>query len=346
MDCFYAAIEMRDNPTLAGIPLAVGGAADRRGVITTCNYEARAYGIHSAMATAYAMRLCPHLTLVPVRMAYYKSVSKQIRAIFDRYTDRVEPLSLDEAYLDVSESSLFGGSATRIAADIRRAIEAELGLTASAGVAPNKFLAKICSDENKPNGQRVVTPAEIDDFVRRLPLGKIPGVGRVTVERLARLGLQTCDDVRVFGETELTRHFGRGGATIYRRSWGIDERPLVTNWVRKSQSVERTFAVDVESIADAQSILLQLIDELQLRLAQQADRRIRNQQVKLKFADFRSTTIERSSQRLSPQLFADLLPLAWARGDGQQIRLLGIGVSFVDISDDPANHQLKLFANE
>ena len=189
MDCFYAAVEMRDDPSLKGIPLAVGGSSDRRGVISTCNYEARAFGVHSAMATATAIRLCPKLKVIPGRMSHYQAVSKQIREIFSRYTQIIEPLSLDEAYLDVSDCELFQGSATRIAEDIRRAIKQELGLTASAGVAPNKFLAKVCSDENKPDGQCVIAPDEVDAFVVRLPLRKIPGVGKVTQARLANAGL-------------------------------------------------------------------------------------------------------------------------------------------------------------
>lgn len=345
MDCFYAAIEMRDNPELRGIPLAVGGSAARRGVITTCNYEARAFGIHSAMASAYALRLCPHLTLVPVRMNHYKQVSEQLREIFSRYTDLIEPLSLDEAFLDVSSSDRHNGSATRIATEIRQVIATELQLTASAGVAPNKFIAKICSDENKPNGQCVVAPDEVDDFVRRLPLGKIPGVGKVSVKRLADLGLAHCDDVRQFGETNMVRHFGSSGVVIFRRAMGIDDRPLVTNWIRKSVSVERTFAVDVARIEEAATILETLFTELQGRLKNHRHRPIRNQHLKLKFTDFRSTTVERSSPALNPGLFAELLPLAWQRGAGLDIRLLGIGVSFKD-DPGPASHpQLALFEN-
>ena len=343
MDCFYAAVEMRDNPALHGIPIAVGGSADRRGVITTCNYEARAFGIHSAMATAYALRLCTHLVLVPVRMDHYKEVSTQIRAIFNRYTDKIEPLSLDEAFLDVTDVDLFQGSATLIAADIRRAIETELHLTASAGVAPNKFLAKICSDENKPNGQCVIVPEQMDDFVRALPLGKIPGVGKVSVKRLADLGLSLCDDVRRFGEAEMVRHFGGSGSTIYQRAMGIDERPLVTNWVRKSLSVERTFATDVDGLEETQEILGTLYEELHRRLLAHQSRPIRNQQLKLKFADFRITTVERSSQVLDPALFNQLLPQAWQRGDGLAIRLLGIGVSFQDPPIPETQRQLRLF---
>ncbi|MFT6011396.1 MAG: DNA polymerase-4, partial [Candidatus Azotimanducaceae bacterium] len=234
-------------------------------------------------------------------------------------------------------------SATLIAEDIRRAIETELNLTASAGVAPNKFLAKICSDENKPNGQCVIVPAQMDDFVRALPLGKIPGVGKVSVKRLADLGLSLCDDVRQFGEAEMVRHFGGSGSTIYQRAMGIDDRPLVTNWVRKSLSVERTFAVDISSIDATHSILDTLYAELHGRLQAHQGRPIKNQQVKLKFADFRTTTVERSSQTLDPTLFKELLPMAWLRGEGQAIRLLGIGVSFQDLELTETSRQLRLF---
>lgn len=339
MDCFYAAIEMRDNPALRGIPIAVGGSADRRGVVTTCNYEARVFGIHSAMATSRAMRLCPDLTVLPVRMSYYREVSAQIRAIFHRYTDVIEPLSLDEAYLDVSASDAFKGSATLIAEDIRRAICDELELTASAGVAPNKFLAKICSDENKPNGQCVVAPAQVEAFVRKLPLEKIPGVGKVTLGKLADHGLATCADVRERGETEMVRLFGGLGESLYKRAWGIDERPVEINRIRKSLSVERTFAEDIADAGAARPALEALFEELSRRLASHEKRAIRNQQVKLKFSDFRTTTIERSSGRLDKAMFADLMPVAFERGCGKGIRLLGIGVAFRDEIDN----QLELF---
>jgi len=166
MDCFYAAVEMRDNPALKNIPIAIGGNSDRRGVISTCNYPARKYGVRSAMATAYAMKLCPNLTLVKGRMDAYASESQKIRKIFSDYTDLVEPLSLDEAYLDVTNSQFCGGSATLIAEEIRARIKSELGLTASAGVAPCKFVAKVASDENKPDGICVITPDNLDEFVR------------------------------------------------------------------------------------------------------------------------------------------------------------------------------------
>jgi len=222
MDCFYAAVEMRDDPTLVGHPLAVGGQPDKRGVVATCNYEARAFGIHSAMAMSQAVRRCPDLMIVPPRMSYYRDISKQIRAIFQRYTDVIEPLSLDEAFLDVTDCNLCRGSATLIAEDIRSAIRNELQLTASAGIAPVKFLAKICSDENKPDGQFVITPSEVDQFTAALPLRKIPGVGKVSAQKLAKLGLNTCQDVRNFGEPLLVKQFGKFGRALYQRALGID----------------------------------------------------------------------------------------------------------------------------
>lgn len=343
MDCFYAAVEMRDDPGLRNIPLAVGGAADRRGVISTCNYIAREYGVHSAMATAYAKRLCPNLKVIPGRMSHYKMISGQIRDIFRRYTDLIEPLSLDEAFLDVTGSNDCQGSATRIAEEIRDCIRNELNLTASAGIAPNKFIAKICSDENKPDGQYVVTPDDVDEFCRTLPLGKIPGVGKVTVSRLTEMGLTTCDDIRRLGEEECVRKLGSLGALLHKRAYGIDPRPLTTEWVRKSVSVERTFAEDITAISGAIEPLDRLFEELTSRLAAHSERQIKNQQVKLKFADFTQTTIERSSPLLSAARFHDLLPLAWERGQGQGIRLLGLGVSFRDEDTIAEELQLTLF---
>jgi DNA polymerase IV len=343
MDCFYAAVEMRDHPAFRDIPIAVGGAADRRGVIATCNYIARKFGVHSAMATAHAMRLCPNLKVIPGRMSYYQEISRQIRSIFERYTDIIEPLSLDEAYLDVTDSKLFKGSATLIAEDLRAAIHRELDLTASAGIAPNKFLAKICSDENKPDGQYVVTPSEIDMFVRALPLRKIPGVGKVTEARLSRLGLQTCDDVRKIGEEKLVREFGGLGRHLLKRSHGIDNSELVTQWIRKSLSVEQTYAEDIPEPQGALASLDELFEELLGRLEKHQDRPIKNQQVKLKFSNFRQTTMERASTQPDKALFSELLPLAWDRGNGLGIRLLGLGVMFQEPQDKP--QQLDMFEN-
>ena len=343
MDCFYAAVEMRDDPSLKGKPLAVGGASDRRGVISTCNYEAREFGVHSAMATAYALKLCPGLKVVSGRMSHYQDISRQIRAIFERYTDLIEPLSLDEAFLDVSDSKLFQGSATRIAEDIRRAISTELDLTASAGVAPNKFLAKICSDENKPDGICVVRPDQVTAFAAQLAVKKIPGVGKVTVARLEKHGIVTCSDVLALSKEALIVKFGSLGELLLKRAKGIDNRPLTTSWVRKSVSVEHTYAVDIEEIGGALAAVDKLFEELERRLKKHQDRTIKNQQVKLKFTDFKSTTIERSTATLDKSLFLELIPAAWDRGLGKGIRLLGLGVTFRDPVTESEENQLALF---
>jgi DNA polymerase-4 len=345
MDCFYAAVEMRDDPTLTDRPLAIGGRADQRGVVATCNYPARQYGIHSAMATGYALRLCPELIVMPPRMQYYQSISQEIRKVFRRYTDLIEPVSLDEAYLDVTDSEHLQGSATRIAAEIRQAILSETGLTASAGVAPVKFLAKIASDENKPNGQFVLTPNTMDAFVRPLLLKKIPGVGKVAVKKLSELGLITCQDVRDFGEAALTQHFGRFARHLFERAHGIDHRELTTHWIRKSVSVERTFSEDLHDIAASHSIIDKLSTELKERLKPYQHRRIKNQQIKLKFEDFSQTTVERRTDQFDPSLTESLLATAWARGDGKGVRLIGLGVHFFD-PELESHPQLPLFSTD
>ena len=333
MDCFYAAVEMRDNPELVNIPIAIGGSASRRGVISTCNYPARKFGVRSAMATAHALKLCPDLVLVPGRMNLYAEVSKQIRQIFQRYTDKIEPLSLDEAYLDVTDSTLFNGSATLIAKDIRRAIFDETQLTASAGVAPCKFVAKIASDENKPNGICVVTPDKLDDFVKALPLGKIPGVGKVTVEKLHHLGLYTCADVRKYPLQQLVKRFGKFGPVIWNRSHGIDERELSLSRERKSVGVERTLAEDITTQQQCVDMIDLLFPKLEERLEKsRPNKRITSQGVKLKFSDFQQTTVEHRSQQLDKGYFLELLEEAYSRKGNRGIRLVGLHVGL------PSNH--------
>lgn len=234
MDCFYASVEIRENPALADKPVAVGGRAEQRGVLSTCNYIARQFGLHSAMPTAQALKRCPNLVLLPVNMPLYRAVSQQIHQIFQRYTSIIEPLSLDEAYLDVTDCDKCAGSATWIAQEIRQAIFNELHLTASAGVAPLKFLAKIASDQNKPNGQFVIEPKEVSDFVANLPLKKIPGVGKVTAEKLRQMGLVCCADVQKTERHLLLNLFGKMGQRIWQYSHGIDEREIQPHRERKS----------------------------------------------------------------------------------------------------------------
>ncbi|EPL9570594.1 DNA polymerase IV [Providencia rettgeri] len=328
MDCFYAAIEMRDDPSLRNVPIAVGGSADRRGVISTANYEARRYGVHSAMSTAIALRLCPHLKVVSGRMALYKETSIHIRKIFARYTDLIEPLSLDEAYLDVTDCTQLHGSATLIAEAIRQQIFDELQLTASAGIAPIKFLAKIASDMNKPNGQFVITPQNMDQFVLTLPLKKIPGVGKVTAQKLADMGLNTCADVQQFDVVTLIKSMGKFGQALWERCHAIDERPVNPDRLRKSVGVERTLAEDIHQWSDCLLLLDKLYDELQLRLAKvKPDLRIARQGVKFKFDDFQQTTQEHVYPILNKQDLVQLAQQVWVnRRLKRGVRLVGLHV--------------------
>ena len=327
MDCFYAAVEMRENPRLANRPLAVGGDADRRGVIATCNYEARRYGVRSAMATAKALRLCPQLKVVRGNMPLYKEVSRQIQSVFRRYTDLIEPLSLDEAYLDVTDSEHCQGSATLIAQQIRKDILQLTGLTASAGVAPNKFLAKVASDINKPDGLFVIPPEKVDEFVTTLPLNKIPGVGKASMERLTALGLQTAGDVRGYNKETLVRHFGKMGSVLAERCEGIDERQVVTKRIRKSVGVERTLADDLQSEMQCWNTLETLYPELCRRITKaDCQQRIARVGVKLKFSDFRQTTVEHSGFGFDLSRFRPLLQQAYARSSGKSVRLVGLHV--------------------
>ena len=332
MDCFFAAVEMRDNPALRDVPLAIGGSAQRRGVISTANYPARKFGVHSAMSTAMALKLCPHLTLLPGRFDAYKEASNHIREIFSRYTSLIEPLSLDEAYLDVTNSEHCHGSATLIAREIRQAISDELNLTASAGIAPVKFLAKIASDLNKPNGQYVITPEQVPAFLETLPLGKIPGVGKVTVARLEEIGLRTCADVQKADLALLLKRFGKFGRVLWERSQGIDEREISNDRQRKSVGVERTLAEDIHEWQACEEIIERLYPELERRLAKErADLRIARQGVKLKFNDFQLTTQEHVWPELNKEDLIATARKTWEeRRGGRGVRLVGLHVTLLD----------------
>lgn len=340
-DCFYAAIEMRDDPRLANRPLAVGGSPERRGVVATCNYEARAYGVHSAMSSWQALKLCPDLLIVRPRFDVYRAVSQQIRAIFHFYTELVEPLSLDEAYLDVSASPHFSGSATRIAEDIRRRIARELNITVSAGVAPNKFLAKIASDWRKPNGLFVITPEQVDEFVAALPVSRLHGVGKVTAGRLARMGVQTCLDLRQWERLALIREFGSFGERLWNLARGIDDRPVVVDGRRQSISVEQTYEQDLADLEACLERLPALFEELEKRLARLGSGyRPDKPFVKVKFHDFTQTTLEQVGVEQDLHGFRQLLSSAFARGS-KPVRLLGIGFRLVDLQS--GQEQLELF---
>lgn len=344
MDAFFVSVEIRDNPELANKPVAVGGSSRRRGVLSTCNYIARQYGIRSAMATHTALQKCPDLVLVPGRMAVYQEVSQHIREIMLRYCDVIEPLSLDEAYLEVTHSDLFQGSATLIAQDIRQTIARELGLTASAGIAPLKFLAKIASDMNKPNGQYVIEPTSVDAFIAQMPLSKIPGVGKVTFQKLNRYGLYTGKDIKGLSAQSLQSKFGKFGCVLWQRCHGIDEREIAPKRIRKSVGVERTFADDIYKITELQQYLADnLWPELQARADKYlAQRRVKNLAIKVKFSDFQLTTKACQSDHLSLPLLQQLLVDAIARGGGKSVRLLGAQIGLSESDDQPVQFSLAL----
>jgi DNA polymerase-4 len=339
-DCFYASVEMRDNPSLRGRPLAVGGRPDQRGVVATCNYEARAFGIHSAMATAQAIKLCPDLLVLPPAMDKYRIASRQIMDIYRDYTELVEPLSLDEAYLDVSAATHCKGSATLIAQEIRRRIFETVGITASAGVAPNKFVAKIASDWNKPDGLFLVRPDEVDAFVAALQVKKLFGVGKVTAAKLNKLGAHTCADLRSWTLQELQHHFGTFGARLHDLCRGIDNREVSNSRERKSVSTEETYTPDVPDLPACLALLPELYEQLLGRVKRAGAEKLVNKLfVKIKFADFQQTTVECVGHAPNMATFARLMETGWLRAS-RPVRLLGVGVR---LGDSENIEQLSLF---
>jgi DNA polymerase-4 len=340
MDCFYAAVEMRDFPDLADKPIAVGGEQDRRGVLTTCNYQARRYGLRSAMPTHQAKKLCPQLILRPVRMAVYKEESKEIHKIFRQYTDVIEPLSLDEAYLDVSNCQEQQGSATWIAAAIRKQIFKQRGLTASAGIAPNKSLAKIASDWHKPNGQKVIQPSDIDAFMKDLSVRKLFGVGPKMADKLKALNVETCGQLQTLPLNELQMRFGKQGKLLYQLSRGIDHRPVESLRVRKSISVEQTFPKDIHSLPELQSMMPVLLERLKSRQQTASSPLVQGVFVKIKFSDFKQTTVEKAGSQLSLELFTQLLAEGLTR-HLKPVRLLGLGLR-CEKSGSQNSRQLEL----
>jgi DNA polymerase-4 len=345
-DCFFAAVEMRDDPSLAHRPIAVGGSSDRRGVISTCNYEARRYGVHSAMPSSTAKRLCPDLLILPTRMDAYREASAKMREIFYEYTELVEPLSLDEAFLDVSDAKIYRGSATLIAQEIRQRIKDEIGITVSAGIAPNKFLAKIASDWNKPNGQFVIPPDQVSPFVAQLPVKKIYGVGKAMANKLAELNIFTCSDIQRFSIFELTQRFGQMGSRLYHLSRGLDDRQVTPDRRRKSLSVENTFAHDLPTLHHCLREIPTLCQQLAIRLRRvDDDYKVVKLFVKIKFSDFSTTTIERSATAVSLMELQSLCEEAYGRKN-LPVRLLGVGVRFIDLRENNSFSQLELFNND
>jgi len=339
-DCFYAAVELRDDPSLAGKPVAVGGSPDRRGVVATCNYEARHHGVRSAMPTARAIRLCPDLVVLRPAMDRYREVSRAIMAIYRDFTPIVEPLSLDEAYLDVSHASAHSGSGTRIAQAIRERVRNEIGITVSAGVAPNKFLAKIASDWKKPDGLFVIRPPEVEAFVAALPIEKLHGVGAATAARLKKSGMETCADVRSRSLGELRNLVGVLGERLYELSRGVDRREVTPDLERKSLSVEETYVEDLPGLADCRRELAELVAELTKRAARlQDDEAIERIFVKIRFDNFQKTAVERAGSTIDEARFMELLEEG-VRRVNRPVRLLGAGLR---IGRASAKDQMDLF---
>jgi DNA polymerase-4 len=337
MDCFYAAIEVRDRPSLRGKPVGVGGARDRRGVLTTCNYEARKFGVHSAMPTFMALQRCPNLIVLPTRFDVYRREAAVIRGILHRFTSIIEPLSLDEAYLDVTEHP---GQPASLAELIRKTIFETTKLTSSAGIGPNKLVAKIASEINKPNGQFEVKPEEVPEFMLDLPVRKIWGIGEKTERKLGELDVKTCGELQRFSRPELVDLFGKFGLELYDLCRGIDDRPVEPDRPRKSLSTEETFTIDLTTLEQCEEKLEELFQDLMADLAQkESTREIPKIFVKLKFNDFTRTTAERAG--LAPNLgdFRALLSEAFAR-TGKPVRLIGVGVRFAETT--PENAQMDL----
>lgn len=349
MDAFYASVEQRDNPQYRGKPLVVGGSPEKRGAVAAASYEARKFGIHSAMASRTAIQRCPHLIFATPRFEVYREISEQIRSIFLCYTDLVEPLALDEAYLDVTVNKKGIHSATAIAREIKQAIARDTNLTASAGVSFNKFLAKIASGMNKPDGLTVIQPDEAELFIETLPIDLFYGVGHVTAAKMQELGIHTGADLKQRDERELIQHFGKVGLFYYRIARGIDDRPVNPNRIRKSIGAETSFDPDLEGRATIEQKLEMIAQEVQERIERNGAKG-RTITLKVKFADYRQITRSRTmlnyvaSKGQVLAIAQDLL-----RGveiESQKVRLLGITLSNLDTeTDEPSYRQMELNLN-
>jgi DNA polymerase-4 len=331
MDAFYASVEQRDRPELKGKPVIVGGDPQSRGVVAACSYEARKFGIHSAMASSTAYKLCPDAVFIRARFDAYRAVSSQIREIFCEYTDLVEPLSLDEAFLDVTENYMGMTSATLIAREIKQKIYSRTGkLTASAGVSFNKFIAKVASDMNKPDGITVITPDMADEFIDRLPIRKFFGVGKVTEEKMLNLGIKTGADLRKFEKDQLIQLFGKSGSYFYNTAQGNDDRPVEPNRIRKSIGKETTLLEDIDDTDQMLEILEDIADRLENSLIKR-EAKGRTVTLKIKYFDFqsvtRSITIDEPADSASVIMKYVRPLLSKTEAGTKKVRLLGISIS-------------------
>jgi DNA polymerase-4 len=339
MDAFFASVEQRDFPEYRGKPLAVGGSAEQRGVVAAASYEARRYGVHSAMPSRIATQRCPHLILVRPRFDVYREVSEVIREIFHRYTDLVEPLSLDEAYLDVSVNKFEMPSATLIAREIKAQILEETRLTASAGVSINKFLAKTASGMDKPDGLFLITPDQAQPFIEQLPIEDFYGIGKVTAEKMRNLGVRTGADLKGWTESQLVQKFGKAGSFYYRIVRGMDDREVVPNRVRKSIGAEESFAEDLVGL----EAMMVALEEIAVTLKNRLERHEtggRTLTLKVKYSDYQQVTRSRTctesiaDKALIVKIAAELL--STTEVEQKRARLLGLTLSNLDCDLDPS----------
>ena len=328
MDAFYSSVEQMDNPNIKGKPVAVGGSKER-GVVAAASYEARKYGVKSAMPSILAKKKCKNLIFVKPRFKRYKEISNQIRNIFFDYTDLIEPLSLDEAFLDVTENKKNISLAANIAREIRTRINNEIGLTASAGISINKFIAKVATEVNKPDGQKTIHPSQIDEFINALPIQKFFGVGQVTAKRMNELGIFNGADLKKFDVDNLKNHFGKSGEHFYKIVRSIQDNPVNPNRIRKSVGAERTFSQDIDSEGFMLDKLDGIADELENRMIQ-SDNKGKTVTIKLKYSDFtqqtRSKTINDYLQT-KEDIFPIIEELLYQKEIEKSVRLLGISIT-------------------
>jgi DNA polymerase-4 len=343
MDAFFASVEQRDQPEYQGKPVIIGGLPDRRGVVAACSYEARKFGIHSAMPSSRAYRLCPKAIFLPPRIDIYREVSTEIQSILKRYTDLVEPLSLDEAYLDVTECMEFQRSATFIARSIKKTIKEETELTASAGVSYNKFLAKIASDMDKPDGLYLITPEQGEKFVEQLEVRKFHGVGKATEAKMKALGISNGADLKQWTENALANKFGKAGRYYYQIARGIDHRPVRNNRIRKSISSERTFQKDLDDIDVMLTKLNYLSEKVFLKLNEK-EFSAKTITLKVKYNNFELVTrcVTRENSLRNADDMMDMLGELLRKTDAgkRKVRLLGVSVSKLETIDQAIIHQL------
>ncbi len=347
MDAFFAAVEQRDFPEYKGLPLIVGGQPDSRGVVATCSYEARKFGIHSAMASSRAYQLCPQVIFVHPRFSAYKQASQDIHNVFREYAEIIEPLSLDEAYLDVTDTLYCDGVATLMAEEIRSKIFQQTGLTASGGISYNKFLAKLASDQNKPNGQYVIKPGMAERYLQNMPIGRFYGVGKVTEAKMHGLGIYTGGDLKIKTMSQLQQSFGNQAVYYYNISRGIDHRAVVSHRVRKSFGSETTFQQDLSDVNEMQAVLRSLAEEVLANLDQR-QLLAYTFTIKIKYADFTQITRSYTGDSVvsAAHKVAEIVPVLLAKTEisKQKVRLLGVSFSNLLSQDDYYdNGQLTLF---